>query len=110
MCRAEGLPNPHEVIKGFRDKALANDYIYADWEAAFRNWMRSALTVKAYPPWSDSLPKPPPVPPPPRPEDAGPQLTLDDPRLTEVRERLARATAHMDPARYDDIEKRESEP
>jgi hypothetical protein len=48
MCRAEGLPNPHVVIRDFRDKAKANEYRYADWEAAFRTWMRSEITARAY--------------------------------------------------------------
>lgn len=53
MCRAEGLPDPHEVLRDFQGKALANDYLYADWEAAFRNWMRSSMTRRDYPPWAE---------------------------------------------------------
>jgi hypothetical protein len=60
MSRAEGLPNPHVVILGFRDWATANDRRYADWEAAFRNWMRSEITRKTFEPWEEvSPPKPP---------------------------------------------------
>ncbi len=51
MCKAEGLPNPHDVIVGFRDKAIAKNYRYADWEAAFRGWMRSPITAENYPAW-----------------------------------------------------------
>lgn len=51
MCRAEGLPNPHDVIRDFESAARANGYRYADWEAAFRKWMRSAITRRDYPAW-----------------------------------------------------------
>jgi hypothetical protein len=56
MARAEGLPDPHVVIRDFRDKALANAYRYADWEAAFRCWMRSDLTRRSYPPVGQTSP------------------------------------------------------
>lgn len=54
MCRAEGLPNPYDVIRDFESSARANSYRYADWEAAFRKWMRSAITRRDYPAWAPS--------------------------------------------------------
>lgn len=54
MCRAEGLADPHVVFRTFRDDALAKGRVYADWEAAFRNWMRSPITAREYPPWSEA--------------------------------------------------------
>lgn len=51
MCRERGLPNPHEVLPDFRSSALAKAYRYADWEHAFRNWMKSKITRDSYPPW-----------------------------------------------------------
>jgi hypothetical protein len=59
MCRAEGLPNPHHVLADFRSKSLANDYRYADWDAAFRNWMRSPITRRDYPVWEPEEAAPP---------------------------------------------------
>ncbi len=53
MCRAEKLPDPHVVFRDFRDKAAMNDYRYADWEAAFRTWMRSKITRENYPVWGE---------------------------------------------------------
>lgn len=50
MCLEEGLPDPHVVIRDFKDKARANGYRYIDWEAAFRTWMRSDITKRSYPP------------------------------------------------------------
>jgi hypothetical protein len=55
LCRKEGLPNPHDVFPNFVGKAQANAYRYADWEAAFRNWMRSQQTRSEYPPWDESV-------------------------------------------------------
>lgn len=52
MCRSQDLPNPHVVFLDFCDKALANDYRYADWERAFAAWMRSPITRRDYQPWS----------------------------------------------------------
>lgn len=49
MCRAEGLPDPHVVIRDFRDWALKKAARYVDWEAAFRTWMRSKITRENYP-------------------------------------------------------------
>jgi hypothetical protein len=54
MCRTEKLPDPHVVLLHFRDDCLAKGRRYADWEAAFRNWMRSPITVERYPPWATS--------------------------------------------------------
>jgi hypothetical protein len=56
MARAEQLPDPHVVFRDFHDKALANSYAYADWEAAFRTWMRSDLTRAKYRPWHETGP------------------------------------------------------
>ena len=56
MCLDEGLPDPHEVIKDFRSKSLANGYRYIDWEQAFRSWMRSKITRDSYPPMDKPLP------------------------------------------------------
>lgn len=58
MCRSEGLPNPNEVFPHFCDTARAKEYRYADWEAAFRNWMRSPITRDRYEPWSTTEPEP----------------------------------------------------
>ena len=63
MCRAERLANPHHVFKHFRDWTLAESKTFADWEAAFRNWMRSPLTAQRYPVWA-----PEPIPVEPEPE------------------------------------------
>jgi hypothetical protein len=39
---AESLKlNPYKELALFHDKALANDYMYRDWQAAFRNWLRA---------------------------------------------------------------------
>jgi hypothetical protein len=74
MCRSEGLPDPYVVLEDFRGKAKAHDYRYVDWEAAYRNWMRSPITRRDYPAWEpDEAPTPssstatygPPVAPPP---------------------------------------------
>lgn len=51
MCKAQGLANPHVVIREFRNKAKANGYRYVDWEAAFENWMTSAITAAKHEPW-----------------------------------------------------------
>lgn len=70
MCRDEGLPNPYDVIRDFESSARAKAYRYADWEAAFRKWMRSEITRRSYPVWDlPEEPQPalnygPPVPPP----------------------------------------------
>ncbi len=68
MCRSEGLPSPYDVLPDFESKALANDYRYADWEAAFRNWMRSPITRRDYPAWEPPEEPSPPV-------DHGPPAT-----------------------------------
>lgn len=49
MCKAQGLPDPHVVFPDFRDKAEAKQYRYANWELAFRGWMRSKITRENYP-------------------------------------------------------------
>jgi hypothetical protein len=36
-----------QEVERFRDYALANDRRYRDWAAAWRNWVRSPLQVKA---------------------------------------------------------------
>ena len=51
MCREEGLPNPYDVIRDFESAARAKGYKYADWEAAFRKWMRSPITRRDYDAW-----------------------------------------------------------
>lgn len=51
MCRDEDLPNPYDVIRDFESSARAKGYRYADWESAFRKWMRSAITRRDYPVW-----------------------------------------------------------
>lgn len=85
MCRSERLPNPHEVLPDFRSKALANDYRYADWEAAFRSWMRSAITRRDYPAWDP-------------PEAPAPEAAPTRPATPEeIREILATAPKPKDP-------------
>lgn len=69
ICRAENLPNPHEVIRQFESKCAAKDYRYADWEAAFRDWMRSPITASHFRPWNETDPPAPP----PRPEHGPPR-------------------------------------
>jgi hypothetical protein len=60
MCRAEGLPDPYDVIRDFESSARAKGYQYADWESAFRKWMRSDITRKSYPVWeAPEAPMPP---------------------------------------------------
>lgn len=56
MCRTEGLPNPHKVLPDFRDWALGGRVRKVDWEATFRRWMRSDLTVGRYQAWADEPP------------------------------------------------------
>lgn len=78
MCRDEGLPNPHDVVRDFESWARAKGRRYADWESAFRNWMRSAITRRDYPVWE------PPA------EPAEPRRTYGPPSLPppELAERL----------------------
>jgi hypothetical protein len=54
MCREEDLPDPHVVMRQFRDDCVAKGRMYVDWEAAFRGWMRSTITASQFPPWSRS--------------------------------------------------------
>jgi len=54
MARKEALPDPHLVFRDFRDWALAKGKKFVDWEAAFRNWMRSDITRRSYPAWKES--------------------------------------------------------
>jgi hypothetical protein len=51
ICRAEGLPNPHDVLPDFRDWAEEKQVRKARWEATFRRWMRSKITRERYPKW-----------------------------------------------------------
>jgi len=85
MCRAEGLPNPFEVIKDFEGKARAKAYVYADWEAAFRTWMRSKITRENYPAWpAERDPES-------RPFDHGPPAKMTPELLAQIA-RIANAT------------------
>jgi hypothetical protein len=45
LAEALGL-NPYKQLASFKDKSLANGYIYSDWQAAFRNWLRAANDFK----------------------------------------------------------------
>lgn len=46
MATEEGLPNPDEEVKKFRDWARAKAERSADWEARFRNWLRRAAEYR----------------------------------------------------------------
>ena len=42
----EGIVDCEREFANFHDKAIARGYRYIDWEAAWRNWVRSELTPK----------------------------------------------------------------
>jgi hypothetical protein len=57
MCRDEGLPDPYEVLeKDFRTWAQAKGALMADWEAAFRRWLRDRRTMDKFGPWLPPTP------------------------------------------------------
>jgi len=39
----KGIEEPEEEFEAFRDYCAANDRKYADWPAAWRNWVRNAV-------------------------------------------------------------------
>ena len=41
LARQNGWPNPESELDAFRDYHLAHGSIMADWEAAFRTWLRN---------------------------------------------------------------------
>jgi len=43
LAKQNGWPNPHEQLDAFKDYHLAHGTLMADWEAAFRTWLRNSL-------------------------------------------------------------------
>ena len=42
LAREHGWPDPRQQLDAFRDYHLAKGSLMADWEAAFRTWLRNA--------------------------------------------------------------------
>jgi len=72
LARQNKWPDPHKEIEAFRDYHLARGTTMADWEAAFRTWLRNATQWR----------KPPDSPPTPR-QRIQPQ-EIRDPRVREL--------------------------
>lgn len=46
LAQQKDWPDPDEEIEAFKDYHLARDSKFADWEAAFRTWLRNAARWK----------------------------------------------------------------
>jgi hypothetical protein len=50
LAKQNGWPDPRRELDAFKDYHLAHGTLMADWEAAFRTWLRNALA------WGKSKP------------------------------------------------------
>lgn len=55
-AKKNGWPNPHSQIEAFKDYHLAHGSLMADWEAAFRTWLRNQAKWRAESQPSDEPP------------------------------------------------------
>jgi hypothetical protein len=42
LARQNGWPDPYSEVEAFKDYHLAHGNVMADWQAAFRTWLRNA--------------------------------------------------------------------
>jgi hypothetical protein len=72
QAREHGWPDPRKELEAFKDYHLAKGTLNLDWEAAFRTWLRRAVTMdRKYKPIQPPITQPPSV----KPAEARPEDT-----------------------------------